>query len=335
MTEPAHHSFSGGESRRAIGCASLALLLASVWAHATAQNYPAKPIRLIVTGVTGGSDDFHARVVAQKMGEALGQQVPIDNRPGGGGLIGRTAVLSAAPDGYAVLFGGVSMAGDRFINANAKYDVLRDFAPVSTVVAYQFVLVVPNAMPARNVKDLIRLAKSLPGQAKFPSGGTGGLPYLSLALFNSKAGIDATHVPYKSASNLFVELISGQTDYYISPMASAMTHINGGKVRALAVTGAKRSPLFPDLPTIAEAALPGYEVTSWMSILAPAKTPRPIVDALNRAVSQSLATPEVRDAFMKIGSEPIASTPEELSKRMADGIEWFAQVTKLAGIKPQ
>jgi tripartite-type tricarboxylate transporter receptor subunit TctC len=317
------------------GCAVLTIVL-GISAHgAFAQNYPLKPVRLIVTGVTGGSDDFHARIVAQKMSETLGQQVPIDNRPGAGGLLGRTAVINAPPDGYAVLFGGVSMAGDRFINANAKYDVLRDFAPVSTVVTYQFVLVVPNAMPARDVKDLIRLAKSLPGQAKFPSGGTGGLPYLSLALFNSKAGIDAIHVPYKSASNLFVELISGQTDYYIAPMASAMPHIHGGKVRALAVTGAKRSPLFANLPTIAEAALPGYDVTSWMSILAPAKTPRPIIDALNRAILQSLATPEVREAFVKIGSEPMASTPEELSKRMADGIEWFAQVTKLAGIKPQ
>ena len=213
------------------------------------------------------------------------------------------AAINASPDGYSLLFGGVSMAGDRFLNANATYDVMRDFAPVSTVVTYQFVMVVPASTPAQNVKELIAFAKSRPAK-KFPSGGIGGLPYLSAALFNSKAGIDAIHVPYKSAAALYVELIDGQTDYYISPMSSALPHVHSGKVRALGVTGAKRSAMFPNVPTIAEAALPDYDVTSWMSVLAPAKTPKPIVHALNGALGQVLAAADVRERLAKVGSEP-------------------------------
>jgi tripartite-type tricarboxylate transporter receptor subunit TctC len=321
-------------TRTALTIPALLLALGATEATAAAQPYPTKPIRLIVTGVLGGSDDFHGRVIAQKLTEVLRQQVIVDNRPGGRGLIGRMAAINASPDGYSLLFGGVSMAGDRFLNANATYDVMRDFAPVSTVVTYQFVMVVPASTPAQNVKELIAFAKSRPAK-KFPSGGIGGLPYLSAALFNSKAGIDAIHVPYKSAAALYVELIDGQTDYYISPMSSALPHVHSGKVRALGVTGAKRSAMFPNVPTIAEAALPDYDVTSWMSVLAPAKTPKPIVHALNGALGQVLAASDVRERLAKVGSEPAPSTPEALARRMAEGVEWFAQVTKLAGIKPE
>jgi tripartite-type tricarboxylate transporter receptor subunit TctC len=302
---------------------------------AVAQPYPSKPVRLIVSSAAGGGDDFFGRAVAQELTKILGQQFIVDNRPGAGGALGQDFVAKSPPDGYTLLLGGGSMTGAQFVKANLPFNVLRDFAPVSLVANLQSCLLVHPAVPARNTKEFIALAKSRPGKLNFGSGGVGQTAYFAAVYLNSMAKIDTVHVPFKSFSEVVVDVMSGQIEYFFGPTPVAVTQTNAGKLRALGVTGAKRSPVLPDIPTIAEAAIPGYELYTWLSILAPAKTPRPLIDKLNSAVSQSMALPEMRERITKAGAEPLSSTPEELAKRMADGVEKYGHIAKLAGLKPE
>lgn len=311
----------------------LALITAIPAAHAQTGKWPAKPVRIIVAAGPGGGDDFLARLITPKLGELLGQQFIAENRPGAGGLIGQTFVLKSPPDGYTLLLAGGSMAGARYVNANVNYDVLRDFTPVSLIESSQFVMVVHPTVPARNLKEYIALARSQPGKMTYGIIGAGQIPYWSAVLFNSMAGIKAVEVAYKSGAAAIIDVIAGRVDYYFTASVVAVT--NKAKLRALAVTGTTRSPVFPEVPTMAEAALPGYEMTAWRSVMGPAGMRRDIVDALNAAIGRTLAMPDIRDRMQNAGSEATPSTPETVARTYADWVERFGKIAKLAGIKPQ
>jgi tripartite-type tricarboxylate transporter receptor subunit TctC len=323
------------QARLSIRCLVYTLFVVSV-ASANAQSYPAKPVRLVVGNAAGGSDDSHGRLVAQKLTEVFGQQFLVDNRGGSGGTIARTFVAKSAADGYTLLLGGASMAMFPHMYAKPLVDPIRDFAPVSMVANTQSVMVVHPSIPARTVKEFIALARARGSKLNFGSTGVGGGPHLNAELFRSMAKIEAMHIPYKGAgAGLYVDMIAGQLDFYIGPIISALPYIAAGKVRALAVTGANRAAKLPLVPTMAEAALPGYEMSGWYGIFVPAATPHEIILSLNAALVKQLASPALREALIMVNSEPHSSTPEELSKHLAGDIERYRRIVKLAGIQPQ
>ena len=298
-----------------------------------ADAYPVKPVRIVVAAGAGGGDDFTARVIANKLGEMLGQQFIVDNRPGAGGLIGQSFVAKAAPDGYTLLLGGGSMAGARYVNASVNYDVLRDFTHISLVETSPFVMVVHPSVPARNLKEYIALARSHPGKLTFATIGAGQIPYWGVVLFNNMARIKAVEIQYKAIGEALIGVMSGEVDYTFTAAVGAVS--NRAKLRALAVTTITRSPMLPDVPTMDEAALSGYAMPAWRSILGPPGMRRDVVDSLNSAISRVLAAPDVRDLFLKAGSEPLPGSPDEVRRRFADWVVIFGKIAKDAGIKPQ
>lgn len=316
-------------------CSLVALALAAALpaAHGQTGKWPEKVVRVIAATAPGGGDDFVSRLIAPKLSEILGQQFIVENRPGAGGSIGQSTVAKSPPDGYTWLLAGMSMAGARYVNAAVTYDLLRDFTPVSLLETSQFVMLVHPSVPVRNAKEFIALARSQPGKMTYATIGAGQIPYWSVLLFNTMAGINAVEVPYKGVGAALVDLVAGRVDYFFSSTAAAAT--NKAKLRALAVTSTTRSPVFPDVPTMAEAALPGYDMPAWRSIMGPAKVPRDIVVSLNAAIGRTLAMPDVREKLLNAGSTAAPSSPEELSMRYADWIERFGKVAKQAGIKPQ
>jgi len=313
-----------------IVAAVLAALCAS--AATAAELYPVKPVRIIVAVGAGGGDDFAARQVAAKLSELLGQQFFVENRPGAGGMIGQTFVAKSPPDGYTLLLAGGSMAGARYVNANMGYDLLRDFTPVSLIETSPFVLVANPALPTRSVSEFIALARSRPGKMTFGTLGAGQIPYWSVVLFNSMAGIEALEIQYKSPADAIVDIITGRLDYFFAPVISAVG--NREKLRALAVTTRVRADMLRDVPAMAEAALPAYEMPAWRSIMGPAGMSSEVVQILNRAIARSLESPEVRERFLKAGSVPTPSSPEELRNRYEDWIAIFGKIAKDAGIQP-
>ncbi len=314
----------------------MVLMLAAIL-HASAvlaaEAYPIKPVRIIVPSGAGGADDVVARILAAKLSELYGQQFVLENRPGAGGIVGHAQVIKAAPDGYTLLLGARSMAGTRFVNAQVNSDVLRDYTPISLLEHSHFVMLVHPSVPARNVKDYIALARARPGKMTYASLGTGQTTYWCVTLFNSMARINAVEIPYKTGVSAIVDLIAGQVDYFFPSAVLALA--NREKLRALAVTGSERSALLPDVPTLSEAALPGYDMPSSRTLLGPAGMPRDIVASLNAAVGRALAAPDLRERFMKAGSQPAPSSPEALAKLYAAWAADFARIAKDAGIKPQ
>ncbi len=313
-----------------IFCA-LFCLAASV---AFAQGYPSKPVRMVVPFPPGGTTDILARAVGQKLSEAWGQQVVIDNRPGAGGNIGTDIVAKAPADGYTLLMGTV---GTHAINASlyAKlpFDPIKDFAPVALVASVPNVLVVNATIPATSVKELIALAKSKPGQLNFASSGNGTSIHLSGELFKSMTGTSILHIPYKGSSPALTDLIGGQTNMMFDNLPSSMGHIKSGKLRALAVTSAKRSPALPDVPTIAEAGVAGYEASSWFGVLAPAGTPKEIVAKINADIVKALGVPEIKERLSSQGAEPVGNTPEQFAAYIGTELVKWAKVVKDSGAK--
>jgi tripartite-type tricarboxylate transporter receptor subunit TctC len=312
----------------------LAAVLAAVCAGTAtaADTYPVKPVRIIVAVGAGSGDDFVARQVAAKLSELLSQQFIVENRPGAGGMIGQTFVAKSSPDGYTLLLAGGSMAGARYVNANVTYDLLRDFTPVSLVETSPFVLVINPALPARSVGEFIALARSRPGKLTFGTLGAGQIPYWGVMLFNSMAGIDAVEIQYKSPADAALDIIAGRLDYSFAPVVGAVG--NREKLRALAVTTRARAEMLPDVPTMAEAALPGYEMPAWRSIMGPAGMSSEVVRILNQAIARSLESADLRERFAKAGSVPTASTPSEVRKRYEDWIAIFGKIARDAGIQP-
>jgi tripartite-type tricarboxylate transporter receptor subunit TctC len=290
-------------------------------------------VRIVVATAPGGGDDFTTRLITPKLSELLRQPFIVENRPGAGGMIGQTAVAKAANDGYTWLLAGGSMAGARYVNAAVTYDVMRDFTPVSLLETSQFVLVVHPSVPARNAKEYVALARSQPGKMTYATLGPGQIPYWSAILFNNMARIKATEVAYKGFGEAMSDVMAGRVDYFFSPAATAVAYKT--RLRPLAVTSLKRAAVFPEVPTLSEAALPGYDMPAWRSIAGPAGVRRDIVVALNGAIGRALEMPDVREKMSNAGSDPAASSPEELSKRFADWIERFGKIAADAGLKPQ
>ncbi|MEO8741181.1 MAG: tripartite tricarboxylate transporter substrate binding protein [Casimicrobiaceae bacterium] len=312
----------------------LTALLACFAAGAFAQAYPTHSIRLVVPFPAGGTTDILARAVAQKLSESLGQTVIVDNRPGAGGNIGSDIVAKSAPDGYTLLMGTV---GTHAINpglyTKMPYDHVKDFAPVVLVAGVPNVLVANPAFPVNSVAELIALAKSKPGTINFASSGNGTSIHLSGELFKTMAGVDMTHVPYKGSSPALADLMGGQVQIMFDNLPSALPQIKGGKLRAIAVTSLKRAPALPDVPTISESGLPGFEASSWFGVLAPAGTPAPIVAKINADVNKWLQSPEARDQLLAQGANAAGGTPEQFAQHIRAETEKWAKVVKASGAK--
>ncbi len=314
------------------------LLVAALLAgNAFAQTYPTHPIRLISPNPAGGANDTIARIVVNKLTEVLGMQVVIDNRGGGGGVIGGEIAAHATPDGYTLLAGSVSTHSFApLIHVKLGYDPVRDFEPISLFAIAQNLLVVNPSVPAANVRELIALAKSRPGVLNYASGGNGSTSHFAVALFVSVADImkQTVHVPYKGGAPAITATIAGETQFYFGPMAGgSVPHVKAGRLKALAVGGGKRSPVLPDVPTVAESGLPAYKAAGWFGLFAPAKTPRAIVLRLNQAVVKAMSAPDVTQRFVDLAVDPVTNTPEELRIFVADQLEFHRSMVTRLGIK--
>ena len=308
---------------------AISLMAASV----QAQAFPAKPVRLIVPYAPGGSADIAARLVAEDWGKALGQSIFIENKAGASGNIGVDAVAKSAADGYTIGLQTVSLAINPALFPKMPYDTLKDLTPIGMVASSQHVLVVNNALPVKNIKELIALAKSQPGQLNYGSAGSGSTFHMSAELFKSVANVFMVHVPYRGGDPALVDTIGGQVNLSFPVISAAQQHVQAGKLRALGVTGAKRSALMPNVPTIAEAGLPGYNFETWFMVVAPTGTPKDVIEKLNTALNKALATPALRERMSREAFEPTPSTPEQARSRLTADMPMWAKLVKDRGIK--
>ena len=301
--------------------------------HGAAQDYPARPVRMVAAFAPGGSVDVVARLLAQKLSENWGQQVVVDNRPGAGGNVSAEIVARAPNDGHTLYICSASFVVNPSLYAKTPYDPVRDFAPVSLVSLVQNVLVAHPALPAHSVKALIALAKAKPGQIHYASTGSGTSGHLVMELFKSTTGIDLVHVPYKVIGQAQADLMGGQVSLWFPTAPGALPHIQAGRMRALAVAGAKRSPALPELPTVSEAGVPGFEASTWYALLAPAGTPRHIVDRINGEVVRVLKQQELRERLTAMGIEIVGSSPDNLARHIRSEIPKWARVVKQSGAR--
>lgn len=297
------------------------------------QSYPSQPIRFIVPYAAGGGVDLIARAIAPRLSERLGQPVVIDNRGGAGGNIGTELAAKTEPNGYTLVMGAAALAINASLYRKLPFDPAKDFAPIALIAATPNILAVHPVVPAKSVKDLIRLAKAKPGTLNYASAGNGTTSHLAGELLKTMAGIDIVHIPYKGTSPAVVALLSGEAAIMLAPALTLMGHIKANRVRGLAVTGAKRSPAIPELPTVAESGVPGFEARQWYGVLAPAGTPKPIVTRLNDEVVKIVQSPEVTKRFLSEGSEPIGSTPEEFDRYIKAEIAKWAKVVQASGAR--
>jgi tripartite-type tricarboxylate transporter receptor subunit TctC len=313
------------------------LFAAALWLAGTAtpmaQDYPTHTIKIIVPTGVGGITDLLARMVGNSISDQLGQPVIIDNRPGAGGTIGTRLVAQSPPDGYTLLMAFPSHAANPALYSHLPYDSEKDFAPISMVTKVSEILLVPNSSPAKSIPEFIELARK--EQLNYASVGVGSLAHLASELFLATAGVKMTHIPYRSVPEAQQAVMSGGVAAFFDTPITALPQIKAGTVRALGISTSKRLAIAPDLPTIAEAGLPGYEVTGWNGLLAPANTPRPIVDRLNKAVVTALQSPEMQKLLAEQGLEPAGNSPEEFARLMHADIEKWIRVTRDAGIQPQ
>ncbi|MBI4191096.1 MAG: tripartite tricarboxylate transporter substrate binding protein [Betaproteobacteria bacterium] len=303
---------------------------------ASAQDYPIRALRAIVPSVPGGGTDISARIVTVALGEALGKQIVVDNRPGGGGTLGVAIAARALPDGYTVLMGSIATHGiNPALFKNLPYHPIRDFAPVSMIGTTPNVLVVHPSVPAATMREFIAYAKANPGKILYGSSGVGGSPHLAMELLKTMAGIDMLHVPYKGSGAVLTELLSGQIQTTSSSVTGQLPYIKSGKLRALAVTTTKRSAQLPDVPTVIESGIPGYEVTIWYAMFVPAAVPKPIIARLNAELVKVLNGPELKTRLAQTGIDAASSTPEELAAFAKAEVAKWTKVAKIAGVHPE
>lgn len=314
-------------------CALLALLVA---APAWSQSWPSRPVKLVVPFPAGGATDILGRALAQKLAESLGQPVVVENRPGAGGTLGSDIVAKAPPDGYTILMATTSTHSIApSLYAKLPYDVATGFAPVVQVADSTNILVVGPSIPAKSVRELIALAKADPGRLTYGSSGNGTIVHLTAVLFETMAGVKLTHVPYKGTALAMPDVMSGQVTMIFDSIVSAQPHLKSGKVRPLGVSGTRRSPLAPELPTIAESGLPGFASDTWFGVFAPANTPAPLVARLNADINAILRQPDFRERLATLGAEAAGGTPEAFATLVRDeGAKW-ARVVRDAGIRPE
>ena len=314
------------------GMTMLALTLAA--ASPALAEFPDHVIRIIVPYPPGGTSDLLARAVAPRLGERLKQTVVIENRAGAGGVIGSQAVAKSPADGYTLLLGTIATHGILpILQKPAPYDAVKDFAPVTLLASTPNVLVANPSAPVRNLAELLALARAKPGSVNFGSTSLGGSPHMSGELLKTMAQVDIVHVPYKGGGPMLIDLMGGQIPFGFDNLPSSMNHIRSGKVRALAVTTAKRWPGAPEIPTMAEAGVPGYEASAWFGLLAPANTPKPIVELLQRHVAAILRQPEVEKMLLEQGAEAVGNTPDEFTRLIAAELQKWTKVVAATGVK--
>ena len=300
---------------------------------ALAQTYPDRPIRMLVGFTPGGGTDLVARVVSIKISESLGQQVVIDNRPGAGGNIAAEIAAKAPPDGYSLIMVSGSFTINPSLHKKLEYDPNKDFTPISQIAHSQYILTVARGVPAGSVKELIALAKAKPGQLNYATAGNGSPPHLATELLKSMTGVDMVHVPFKGTAPIMTALLGGEVQVTFANMGGALPHVRAGKLTALGVSGAKRSPAAPEVPTVAESGLPGFEATGWYGVLAPAGTPKAIVMKLSGEISKAVESRDVRDRLVAEGLEFAPSSPQIFAAYIKQEIVKWAKVVQFAGMK--
>jgi tripartite-type tricarboxylate transporter receptor subunit TctC len=310
-----------------------AVFLGAAAMGAAAQNYPTKPVRLVVASTPGGGTDITARAIAPKMSEFLGQQVVVENRAGATTTIGGEHVARSDPDGYTLLLGVSSITIIPHLLRGLRYDPMAAFAPVSQVVVSPNIVVAHPSLPVKTVKDLIAFAKKRPGELNFAAGGAGSSQHLAIELFKSMAKVNMVHVPYKGQGLALIDTIAGHVSLMMANVVSALPHVRNDKLRALGVTGPKRISIAPNIPTVSEAGLPGYAVLQWYGVLAPAKTPRVIIDKIHAAIVRVVADPAITKRFTDNGGEAVGNTPEEFAAIMQADYQKWGKVVREAGIK--
>jgi tripartite-type tricarboxylate transporter receptor subunit TctC len=318
-----------------LGVAAVLAATAAAPAAGAAQGYPARPIRFIVPFPPGGGNDIVGRIVAQRLNEALGVPVVVDNRGGAGGTIGTDIASKAPPDGHTLLINNISLAVNATLFERLPYDTLKDLAPVSLLGRQPQVLVVHPSVPAATVKELLALARAKPGQTVYGSGGMGTGAHLATLMLVQMTGIDIVHVPYKGLGPALTDLMGGRVQFIISTLASALPLVKGGKLRPLAITTARRSAFFPELPTMSEAGVAGYEVSTWYGLLVPGRTPAAIIGQLNGAAVRVLQSPALKEQFAAQGLEAASSSPAEFGAYLKSEVAKWRKVIKAAGIKAE
>ncbi len=314
----------------AAGMAGLSLVPLAALAQAA---YPSAPIRVIVPTTPGGASDIMMRQLAQKMSESMKTPVVVDNKPGAGNVIGSDLVAKAAPDGYTILLTYTDHVFNPFLHANMPYDTVKDFAPIGLIGSVPLLLVTNPSVPAKSAAELIALAKAQPGKLNFASAGSGSSLHLAGELFKSMAKIDVAHIPYKGTTPGFVDLIGGQVQFMFPTSVSAWNHVQNGKLRALAITSAQRSPYLPNIPTVAESGLPGYEASIWYGMLAPAGTPPAIVARLNAELRKAMDQPDVKAKLAEQNFSLTPSTPEEFGRKINTDLDRWGKLIKEANVK--
>jgi len=322
-----------------MNCKTLAILttvaLAAIGSsQALAQAYPTKPVRLVVPFPPGGSTDIVARIVAQRLGERIGQPLVVENRGGAGGTIGTEAVAKAAPDGYVLGFASTSThAVAPAVYAKLGYDPVKDFAPISLVAVTPYLLVVNPKVEVKSLKEFVAYVKPRPGKFNYASAGTGSTTHLAMEMLKSSAGLFILHIPYNGNGPAGTAVIAGDVEFLFGSLPAVLPHAKSGRVRALAVGTPKRSPALPDVPTVAESGFPGFDASLWLAVMAPAGTPAAVVNRLNKEIVAVVRSPDAADALNKAGAEPTTSTPAELANMVKDGVRKYAAAVKRAGVK--
>lgn len=313
-------------------CAALATVMIAL--PAVAQQYPAKPIRLIVGFAPGGGTDVLARALAQQLTESLGQTMAVDNRTGAGGMISAELTAKAPPDGYTLLVGSAAaFAINPNLMSKLSYDPVRDFAPVGMFATLSYAVDVHPSLPVKSIRELVALAKAKPGQLNYGSAGTGASTHLAIEQFLLAANVRMTHVPYKGNTPAMTALMSGEVAMVFDPVLTSLPQIKAGRIRALAVTTAKRSALLPEVPTVAEAGLPGFEAGNWFGVFAPAGTPAAVVDRLNGAINAAMTSPQMKDRLLSQGADPLSGTPQQLADLVKSELAKYAKIVKAANIR--
>ena len=314
-------------------CALLATAAtASVFAQA---GYPVKPVRLIVPSSPGGGTDIVARIISPDLSKRLGQQVVVENRAGAGTMIGIEAAARSAPDGYTLLMGLSTLAINSALYKKVPYDPVRDFAPITQAVSSASIIVVHPSLPVKSVKELIAFARARQGQLNYASAGIGTYPHMTMALFLSMTQLKMEHIPYKGTGPAMIDMIAGQVSTMAATILTGMPHIRSGRLRPLGITSTARSPIVPEIPTVAEAGVPGYESVQWYGMLAPARTPKEIVTRLHAEMTRILQQPDIKERFAGDGADPVGNTPEEFARYIQSELVKWAKVAREAGIKPE
>jgi tripartite-type tricarboxylate transporter receptor subunit TctC len=314
-------------------CIACAMLGSTAAGNVFAQAYPVKPVRLVVPSSAGGGTDIVSRILVPDFSKRLGQQVVVDNRPGAGTMIGIDHVAKSAPDGYTLLMGLSTLAINSALKKNVPYDPVRDFAPITIAVTSASILVVHPSLPVKTLKELIAFARARPGQLNYASAGAGTYPHMTYELFLSMAKLKMVHIPYKGTAPAMIDMVAGQVATMAATVLTGLPHIRTGRLRPLGITSAKRSAVVPDIPTVSEGGLPGYESVQWYALLAPAKTPSDIVARLHKDMVQVLHSPAIKKRFANDAAETVGNTPEEFARHIRSELDKWEKVAREAGIE--